>query len=88
MHRPSCSPELPIGVRPLRVSKLTMRLNEQGGPHYVVAEAAGFSKSRLSEYQSGARSIPPHHVIAICEVLRCTPDEILGTEEVDEFSVG
>lgn len=60
------------------ISKLRIHVLEANEPAYMVAARAGFSPSRLSEYMLGRRDIPTHHVIALCEVLNCLPDEIIG----------
>lgn len=73
----------PIGTFHLLVSKLAMRLLEINAPHSVVAELAGFPKTRLSEYKHGKRPIPIKHVIALCEVLKCEPSDIVGFEEAE-----
>lgn len=39
--------------------------------------------TRLSEYKHGKRSIPIHHVMALCDVLKCEPCDIVGEEEVE-----
>lgn len=52
-------------------------LEPQNRPNYMVAALAGMSPSRLSEYALGRRAIPPHHLIRLCEVLECQPDDIL-----------
>lgn len=64
----------------MAVSKLRMRILEEGGPAYIIAARAGISPSRVSEYTLGRRRIPPHHVVALCRVLKCNPDELLGFE--------
>lgn len=56
-------------------------LEPQNRPNYYIAVQAGMAPSRLSEYALGKRAIPPHHLIRLCEVLRCNPDDILGAYE-------
>jgi DNA-binding Xre family transcriptional regulator len=53
-------------------------MEPQNRPNYFVAVACGMAPSRLSEYALGKRAIPAHHVIRLCEVLKCNPDDILG----------
>lgn len=67
-------------LQPARVTKLRIRILETGGPAYIVAARCGFSPSRMSEYVLGRREIPAKHVMALCEVLRCNPDDVVGWE--------
>lgn len=62
------------------ITKLRLRILETGGPAYMVAARAGFSASRMSEYVLGHKPIPPKHLVALCQVLRCDPDDIVGWE--------
>lgn len=63
------------------VTKLRLRILETGGPAYMVAARAGFSPSRMSEYILGRRKIPFKHLVPLCEVLQCDPDDIVGMVE-------
>lgn len=60
-----------------KVTKLRLKLLEIGGPQYLVAARCGFSPSRMSEYALG-KPIPPKHMIALCSVLSCAPEDITG----------
>lgn len=62
-------------------TKLRLRILETGGPAYMVAAHCGFSPSRMSEYVLGRRAIPPKHLIALCKVLRCEPEDVTGWAE-------
>lgn len=53
-------------------------LEPQNRPNYIIAVAAGMAPSRLSEYALGRREMPAHHIMRLCEVLRCQPEDILG----------
>lgn len=63
------------------ITKLRLRILETGGPAYIVAAHCGFSPSRMSEYVLGRKTIPPKHLIALCQVLRCDPDDVTGWAE-------
>lgn len=63
------------------VTKLRMRVLETGGPAYMIAARAGFSASRMSEYVLGHKDIPVKHLVKLCEVLRCDPDDVVGWAE-------
>lgn len=66
----------------IRLSALL--LEPKNRPNYMVAALCGFPPSRLSEYSLGRKQIPPHHLMALCEVLNCNPDDIL--EPLDAIS--
>jgi len=49
----------------------------------MIAALAGMSPSRLSEYILGQRAIPQHHMIGLCRVFECEPEDILGDTTTD-----
>lgn len=65
------------------VTKFNLRLIESVIPPHIISEFSGVPESRISEYRHGKRSIPIHHVMALCTVLRCEPHDIIGVEEVE-----
>lgn len=65
------------------ISKLRMKILDEGGPQYMIAARAGISPSRLSEYVLMQRRIPPHHLVALCRVLKCNPEDIIGLAPID-----
>jgi len=69
------------------ISKLRLRCLEIGGPQYMIAARAGMPPSRLSEYILLQKDIPAHHVVALCRVLECEPEDIIGEAE-DALGVG
>jgi DNA-binding Xre family transcriptional regulator len=80
-------------TRPVGRTKLEARLQEHFGVtrarglqkrsvrYYDIARRLGIPPPRLSEYVRGAYEIPWHHQMAICELLGCAPDDIVGDEE-------
>lgn len=60
------------------VSKLRLKILATNTPQYIIGSLAGIHHSRMSEYCLMQRPIPPHHLLALCEVLDCEPDELLG----------
>lgn len=67
---------------PTRITKLKCRLWEDGRPQYVIAGLIGVAAPRLSDYANAVRPIPPGRIMRICEVLDCSPQDILGFEDV------
>lgn len=64
-----------------KITKLRLRILETGGPAYMVAARCGFSPSRMSEYILGRREIPVKHLVPLCDVLKCEPEDVVGWVE-------
>lgn len=64
-----------------KITKMRMRLLEDGRPQYMIAAHVGVSPSRISEYALGRTKIPTRHIYRLCEVLRCNVDDLLGYED-------
>jgi DNA-binding Xre family transcriptional regulator len=45
---------------------------------YGIARSLGIYPSRLSEYVQGRREIPWHDQMALCMLLECAPEDIVG----------
>lgn len=64
------------------VTKIRIRMLEDGRPQYVIAADLGVSPARLSEYALGRRPIPPQRIFELMRLWNCNPDDILGYEDV------
>lgn len=73
----------PVTVSSHSVSKLRLKLLDYRGRVYEkdIAVACGMHPTRLSEYASGKRGIPVHHLTALCAYFKCGPYDILGEAE-------
>lgn len=58
--------------------RLQSTLMRSGLSQKELAKRCGFPAPRVSDYIHGVRPIPPRHLILICTVLKCSPEEILG----------
>lgn len=66
------------------ITKIRLRLLEDGRPQYIIAAEVGVSPARISEYALGKRAIPTHHIYTLVRVLGCNVDDLLGyADEVD-----
>lgn len=65
----------------MSVTKIRMRLLEDGRPQYLIGALVGVSPSRISEYALGSRQIPTRHIYRLCEVLQCNVEDLLGYED-------
>ena len=70
-------PPLPDDI----VTKVRLRLMDDGRPQYVIAADIGVPASRMSDYALGRRTIPQKHVFRFCTVLNCNPEDLLGYAE-------
>ena len=70
----------------LKVSKLRLKIMESGMPQYVVGTFAAIHHSRMSEYCRMQRPIKNDHLMALCEVLRCDPEDIIGEADNSGFT--
>lgn len=68
-----------------QVTKLSIILKYSDMPGYQIAGLCGFPPPRLSEYGSGKRAIPIHHLIALSEVLGLEPEDIVGTMPYEQY---
>jgi predicted transcriptional regulator len=64
------------------VTKIRLRMLEDGRPQYEIAAQLGVSPARLSEYALGRRPIPPRRVFEFVRLWNCNPDDIIGYEDV------
>jgi hypothetical protein len=69
------------------VTKMRLRILEDGRPQYVIAADVGVSPARLSEYALGKRAIPSRLIYEFVRVFKCNVEDFLGWEE-DEMIVG
>lgn len=67
------------------ITKIRMRMLEDGRPQYVIARELGITPARLSEYALGKRAIPTKRIFEFVRVWGCNPEDILGY--VDELTV-
>jgi transcriptional regulator with XRE-family HTH domain len=68
----------------MTVTKIRMRMLEDGRPQYLIAAAVGVAPSRISEYALGKRQIPPRLIYNFCQVFRCNVEDLLGFDDSTE----
>lgn len=68
------------------ITKLRKRLSEVVGTgnQNRLADQLHINRARLSEYATGVRAIPTHHMISLCQALDCSPTDIVGYVEMEE----
>jgi DNA-binding Xre family transcriptional regulator len=76
------STELPQSVR---VTKLRIKVLSVPHPQYQVAALAGIHPSTMSMYVKGDKPILDKHLVALCDLFGCEPDEIVGWRDVNGF---
>jgi DNA-binding Xre family transcriptional regulator len=70
------------------VTKLHLRVLGTGLPAYLFASRVGIHNTTLSSYVRGQKPILEPHVKALCYVLGCEPDDVVGWVEMDDLLKG
>lgn len=65
------------------ITKLMLKLLSVEQPNYIIGAAAHIHPTTLSHYARGRREISSRHLVALCKLFECEPDEILGEVEVE-----
>jgi len=60
-----------------------LRLLRCEDQNYVIAAAAGIHPSTLSQYARGHLPIAAHHLVSLCKLFQCEPEELMGEVEVE-----
>lgn len=71
----------------MKLNRLEALIMRDGRSKRDIARECGFAYTRLSEYTHGRKEIPVSHMIALAEVLRCAPVEMIGEVEVEVTEV-
>lgn len=78
------SPEAPVEpLAPLQITKLRIKVLSVDHPQYQIAALAGIHPSTLSMYVKGDKPILDKHLIALCDLFQCEPEDIIGWEEIN-----
>lgn len=72
--------------QPIRMTKLRAKVLRVPQPQYQIAALAGIHPSTFSLYVTGQQAIKDKHLIALCNLFRCEPEEILGWEDSTDNS--
>ena len=72
--------ENPDGTITIRLTRLRRLLLATGDPNYVTAALCRIPPYTLSLYAQGKKDVSKRHMQALCEVLECSPGDILGWE--------
>lgn len=68
---------MPVIATRGRPSALREMIARTGAPMYYVAGVAGIDPSTLSKYANRRMPIRHHHMLALCEVFECEPEDLL-----------
>lgn len=72
----------PQSLVPRLAERLVSRRRELGLKQADVAKAAGIAQSLLSRYESGEYAPPAALISALAQVLKTTPDYLLGDTDI------
>jgi transcriptional regulator with XRE-family HTH domain len=73
----------PVSGTRVRITRLRYKLLSIEQPDYQIAAAAHIHPTTLSNYAQGKKDLSPKHLRALCELLSCEPEEIMGSMEVE-----
>ena len=73
---------LPPGSK-VKITKLQFKLLSIQQPNYQIAAAANIHPTTLSLYARGQKAISNKHLISLCKLFECEPDELIGMQEVE-----
>ncbi len=73
----------PVSGSRVMITKLRYKLLAIEQPDYQIAGAAGMHPTTLSNYAQGKQPISAKHLRSLCTLLKCEPEEIIGTMEVE-----
>lgn len=68
-------------LEPSPVTKLKALVIRVPQPQYQIAALAGIHPSVFSMYVLGQKPIRDKHLVALCELFRVEPEEVLGWED-------
>lgn len=68
------------------ITRLRARIIEVYGstPQNHIADSLSINRGRLSQYATGTRAIPVHHLIQLAEALQVEPSALVGYCEMEE----
>ena len=65
------------------ITKLMYKLLQCSEHNYIIAAAARINPYTLSRYARGHQPISAPHLIALCRLFECEPEELIGEMEVE-----
>jgi DNA-binding Xre family transcriptional regulator len=66
----------------IEITKLKRLLMSVPRPQYQIAALAGIHPSTLSMYARGQALILDKHLVALCDLFQCEPEDVLGFVEI------
>lgn len=71
-----------VGDR-VTITKLMLKLQTTRQPNYIVGAACGIHPTTLSLYARGKQPISSKHLIALCKLFKCEPEDLIGDVTVE-----
>ena len=65
-----------------------MIVERWGKPQNHLADELHINRARMSQYATGTRAIPAHHMLLLCDALGCDVNDIVGYCEMTEVVGG
>ena len=69
------------------ITKLRVKVLEVYGPgnQNRLARKLAINEGRLSQYCTGTKRIPAHHLLQLAQALDCHPTELVGYMEMEDL---
>jgi hypothetical protein len=65
------------------ITKLMLKLQTIEQPNYIVGAACHIHPTTLSFYARGMKPITAKHLIELCKLFECEPEDLIGTVTVE-----
>jgi hypothetical protein len=65
------------------ITKLMLKLQTTDQPNYIVGAACGIHPTTLSLYARGKQPISAKHLVSLCRLFECEPDDLIGNVTVE-----
>lgn len=70
----------------VQITKLRVKVLSVPQPQYQIAALAGIHPSTLSSYVKGDKPILDKHLVALCDLFGCEPEDIMGEVDMSEYT--
>jgi hypothetical protein len=71
------------------LTKLRVKILEESGSgnQNRLADTLHINRGRMSQYATGTKKIPAHHLLLLSRALHCPPTDLIGYVEIESVPV-